>query len=401
MGVNKIEVKMLGGFSVSCRGVVADWQSSRSRKAKNLLAYLLYHHRHMIPVEELINVLGGENKNAAPIAAFRTMLYRVRRTTESIQAVIGKPLIITQGGKCGWNPELAVEIDVECFEAMCRDTSRDGPAALEWHRRTLALYQGGFLRELDCEQWVQPLEEYYRSLYLEEVTAAAPLLLEAGDVSTVESICCDALRRSPYHEPLCRWLMRARAARSDMKGAAEAYDSFRARLYEDLGVMPEEETQRVYWDVMRNEERELTPESIHDQLRENTPASGAFICDFEMFKLFYQAEVRAAARRGDAIHIGILTAAGSRKPLSERGLERAMGQLQVLIQKNLRSGDIAARCSSSQYILMLVQANYENSNMVCSRVIQAFNRTHPRSPARLRSVVFPLELAFGKDEREE
>lgn len=395
MGIIETEVNMLGGFSVSCRGAVADWRSSRSRKAKNLLAYLLYHHSRMIPVDELIGVLGGEYKNAAPIAAFRTMLYRIRRVMEPIQAAIGEPLIISQDGRCGWNPEVALKLDVERFEAMCRGGPPDGPGSLEWHRRALGLYKDGFLRELASEQWVQPLEEYYRGLYLAEAEAAAPVLLEAGDAPAAESLCRDALRQSPYHEPLCRWLMQARAAQGDMKGAADAYDDFRQRLYEDLGVTPGEETQKVYWGVMRHEERELSAESIRVQLREYAPSPGVFICDYEMFKLFYQAEARAAARRGDAVHIGILTVSSGRKPLSQRSLERAMGQLRSQLHENLRSGDIAACCSPSQFILMLVQANYENSRMVCDRVIQAFIRAHPRSPARLRSVVFPLEPASG------
>jgi hypothetical protein len=48
-------------------------------------------------------------------------------------------------------------------------------------------------------------------------------------------------------------------------------------------------------------------------------------------------------------------------------------------------------CSASQYILMLPQANYENSCKVCERVIKTFTRQYPHSPARLRYAVQPLE----------
>lgn len=395
MDTNAIVVQMLGGFSVSCRGVVIGGQNNRSSKVKNLLSYLLYHHRRMIPVEELVGILGGEYKNAAPVAAFRTMLYRVRQAVEPIRAVVGKPLIITQNGMCGWNPEAAVELDTERFENMCRADVPDGPEGVEHYRRALALYQGGFLRGLTSEQWMEPLTEYYHSLYLAEVEAAAPVLINGGFASLAEDRCHEALLQAPYHEGLCRWLMRSLAAQDDRKGAAAVYEALSAKLYEDLGVVPEEETRQVYWSIMRSEEKTLTPEDIRAQLRECHPASGAFMCDYGLFKLFYQAEARAAARRGDAIHIGILSVlANGKKTLSERGLERAMEQLRIQIQNNLRTGDIAACCSPSQYILMLVQANYENSKQVCDRVVQAFFRAYPRSPARLRAVVFPLEPIF-------
>lgn len=395
METNAITVQMLGGLSVSCRGVAAGGQNNRSKKVRNLLAYLLYYHGRMIPVEELVGILGGEYKNAAPVAAFRTMLYRTRQSVEPLQAIIDKPLIISQNGMCGWNPEVAVELDTEQFEAMCRANIPSGPEGVECYRRTLDLYRGGFLRGLASEQWIEPLAEYYHNLYLAEVAAAAPVLIEGGAASSAETYCCEALRQSPYHEALCRWLMRARAAQDDRKGAEAAYEALSAQLYEDLGVRPEEETQQVYWSIMRGEGKRLTPESIRAQLRECHPDSGAFICDYGLFKLFYQAEARAAARRGDAIHIGILSVlVKGKKTLSERGLERAMDQLRVQIQKNLRTGDIAACCSPTQYILMLVQANYENSKQVCDRVVQAFFRAYPRSPATLHAVVFPLEPVF-------
>lgn len=404
METNAIEVQMLGGFSIAYRGVEAGGQSNLSRKVKNLLAYLLYHHHRMIPVEELVGVLGGEHKNAAPVAAFRTALHRVRRAVESIQAIIGQPLIITQNGMCGWNPEVAVEEDAERFEAMCRADVPDGPDGAQYYRRTLELYQGDFLRGLDSEQWVEPLAEYYRSLYLAEVEMAAPVMIENGLASCVEQCCREALYQAPYHEVLCRWLMRALAARNDRPGALVAYEELRARLYEDLGVTPEEETQQIYWSIARNEDNILTPEGIRAQLREYHASSGVFVCDYSLFKLFYQAEARAAARRGDAIHMGLLSVLTQEgNVLSEHELERTMAQLSSQMQKNLRSGDIAARCSPSQYILMLVQANYENSKLVCDRVAQAFFRTHPGSPVKIETVVFPLEPSLegqghGEDE---
>ena len=68
-----------------------------------------------------------------------------------------------------------------------------------------------------------------------------------------------------------------------------------------------------------------------------------------------------------------------------------MENLQEQIRNNLRRGDAASRCSASQYILMLPHANYENSCMVCERIIRAFTRQYPHSPAELHYSVQPLE----------
>ena len=68
-----------------------------------------------------------------------------------------------------------------------------------------------------------------------------------------------------------------------------------------------------------------------------------------------------------------------------------MENLQELIRFSLRRGDVAARCRVSPYILLLPQANYENSCKVCERIIKGFCRQYPHSPAQLHYSVQPLE----------
>ena len=68
-----------------------------------------------------------------------------------------------------------------------------------------------------------------------------------------------------------------------------------------------------------------------------------------------------------------------------------MDNLRDLIQLNLRRGDVASRCSVSQYVILLPQANYESSCQVLCRIIKIFCRQYPHSPAVLRFLVQPLE----------
>ena len=100
--------------------------------------------------------------------------------------------------------------------------------------------------------------------------------------------------------------------------------------------------------------------------------------------------LRSMARRGNATHIVLLSLQSAGAPLSRRSQSRIMGQLGEQIRKNLRRGDIFSRCSVSQYIIMLPQANYENSCMVSRRLVGAFNRAHPHVTARISFLVQPL-----------
>ena len=108
--------------------------------------------------------------------------------------------------------------------------------------------------------------------------------------------------------------------------------------------------------------------------------------------MLYQLQARAIARSGDSIHIALFSVRGvGGKELSRRSLSTAVDNLQQLICDNLRQGDVVTRCSASQLIIMLPQANYENSCLVCQRLLRAFGRQYPHSPVSIHHSVQPLE----------
>jgi len=130
---------------------------------------------------------------------------------------------------------------------------------------------------------------------------------------------------------------------------------------------------------------------VLEQLQEPESVSGAMRCDYDYFKVLCFAESRSMERNGNATHIVLLSVSGPPdKPLSKRSLNRIMEQLGEQIRTNLRRGDTFSQCSVSQYIIMLPHANYENSCMVCRRILGAFSRKHPHVTAKIQHMVQPL-----------
>ena len=132
-------------------------------------------------------------------------------------------------------------------------------------------------------------------------------------------------------------------------------------------------------------------DEVLEHLQEPDTKTGAMECDYDYFKVLCFAESRAMERSGHATHIALLslTSEGD-KPLSKRSLSRVMDQLGVSLRHNLRRGDTISRCSLSQYIIMLPKANYEDSCMVCRRIIAAFTKAHPYISAKINYMVQPL-----------
>ena len=131
MSKSGIQVQMLGEFQLFCGGTVVCGREYRSHKVKSLLAYLIHNHNRMVPIDELIDIMDVCKKNAAPVAALRTTLYRMRCAVRPAELMVGSPLIVTRNGMYGWNTDVALELDTEEFEAVCRTGIPDGSERME------------------------------------------------------------------------------------------------------------------------------------------------------------------------------------------------------------------------------------------------------------------------------
>ena len=93
-------------------------------------------------------------------------------------------------------------------------------------------------------------------------------------------------------------------------------------------------------------------------------------------------------RTGGNIYIGVV---GPVRTGKSTLIKRIMEQLGQQIRTNLRRGDIISRCSTTQYIMMLPKANYEDSCMVCKRIVRNYFRRYPRAETDIRFTVFPIQ----------
>ena len=391
-----LTVRMLGEFSISLGGQSITDNSNRSRKAWLLLAYLIYCRSRSVTQEDLLRLLWDEDEGSTnPLNALKTMLHRVRTMLNQLDPAAGHSLIIRQDGSYVWNPEAALTLDVEQFDALCQGgaAAQEEDTRLAKYRQALALYRGDFLSKLSTEPWVAPISAYFHHLYVQTAEETISLL-EARDLTgEIVELCRAAIRLEPYSEALYRHLMQALLAQGRQQEVISLYEEMSDLLLTNFGIMPAEETRAIYREAVRTvNDRALTPEAMQEQLREPPSQAGAMLCDYDFFRVIYHAEARAVVRNGSAVHIALLSVTGEKgSPLPRRSLDRVMENLQEIIRTGLRKGDIASRCSVSQYILMLPQANYENSRMVCDRIIRAFFRQYPHSPAQLHYSVQPLE----------
>ena len=390
-----LQVQMLGQFTLRYGDRTISDSDDRSRRVWSLLAYMLYNHGRSFAQEELIHLYWSNNeKSADPGNALKSIFHRIRTALDKLQPGLGRLLIRRKAGRYFWNNAMPLSLDIEDFEAHfhAAEAAGDDDVRLAEYQAALALYAGDPLPRMTDEIWTIPIVAYYHSLYTRAAAGAIELLEKQERTAEAVALCRRAIHIEPYQEDLYEHLMRGLLRTGDMKGAMSVYEEMSELLLAHFGVMPSETLRTLYRQATRTvNDRTLTMDEVCSQLAEPAPHGGAMVCEYDFFKILYRAEARSIARNGHSANICLLSVSGKDgEMLARRSLDPAMNNLQVLVQNNLRRGDAIARCSISQYIILLPQADYENSRMVADRLVSAFYRRYPHSPARLRYTVQPL-----------
>ena len=390
-----LQVQMLGQFTLRYGDRTISDSDDRSRRVWSLLAYMLYNHGRSFAQEELIRLYwSNSEKSADPGNALKSIFHRIRTALDKLQPGLGRLLIRRKAGRYFWNNAMPLSLDIADFEAHfhAAEAAGDDDVRLAEYQAALALYAGDPLPRMTDEIWTIPIVAYYHSLYTRAAAGAIELLEKQERTAEAVALCRRAIHIEPYQEDLYEHLMRGLLRTGDMKGAMSVYEEMSEQLFAHFGVMPSETLRTLYRQATRTvNDRTLTMDEVCSQLAEPAPHGGAMVCEYDFFKILYRAEARSIARNGHSANICLLSVSGKDgEMLARRSLDPAMNNLQVLVQNNLRRGDVIARCSISQYIILLPQANYENSRMVADRLVSAFYRRYPHSPARLRYTVQPL-----------
>ena len=391
-----IQVRLFGSAQLRFGENSIDDKTDRSKKLWLMLAFLISRRPGRVSAAELSSVLWA-SEEAASGGVLKTTVHRLRSLLDRLYPGAGHGLITQESGSYRWNSEVALEVDTECFEALCENAWKEPDELIRASmlEEAVELYRGQFMERLSGEAWVVPIAAHYHNLYIRAVSELLELLQKSGERDKILALAKRAVEIDPYQEEFHRALMRIYLESGEPKAAVELYEKLRRMMLSEFGVIPEESTRALYHSAVRRVNGHIIHvEHVREQLRETGAMPGCMVCDYEFFKVLYRAEARAIARNGSCVHISLVTITGENgEDLSQRSLERAMDNMENILRENLRKGDIVSRCSASQFVVMLPQANYENSCMVSERVLRVFSRRYPHSPARLDYSVWALESA--------
>ena len=386
--MDKLRVTMFGEFSVTCGDNTINEHSKRSKKLWLLLQYLIINHNRMVSQSELIDILSGEDEGVNPTSALKTKIHRLRDILTVLECEA--PVIVCINGAYSINPEIELEIDAEDFESSFKAAAaeEDHEERLKLILEAVNIYNGDFLSKSAYESWVVPLNTYYRSIYSKAVRIAVELFTESGKLHEIIAMCSRAAIVNPYDEYIHYSHIKALAELGEQDSAIKQYEIVTGLMMTKFGIPPSKELVELYdtaIKVQTNTKADI--DAVMDDLMEQRWVTGAFYCDYQIFKHLYQLECRDAARTGININICLLSVVSGNELPAQNPLNKAMERLQGCISRSLRGSDIFARYSVSQYVIMLSNTNEQTGALIMKRIEKAFKRENTNKDIELKYTV--------------
>lgn len=390
-----LHIRMLGAFTIEKNGRIISDCTNHSRKMWVLLAYLFYFHEKKIPQNELFSIVWeNEEDTANPANVLKVLLHRTRNMLNELEVDLGKKLILCQKGEYFLNPDFSVYLDVTEWEQKIQEakSSNNLQLKLSLYQEILSLYNGDFLEKFSMESWIVPLSAYYHKLFLEAVDELLRIYKEKEQYEELIQLCRTVCAREKYDETFYIHWMSALIHTEQYEDAIQVYQNFRKALNLEFGLQPPARLQTLFRTARQGLHSEfINISDIPRLMHENDDQKGALFCEIDIFKQIYQFTARGMERNENVMHIVLIDITDIHDhALTKRSLATIVKNLRQFLCSRLRSGDIISMCSPSQFILLLPNANYENTEKVIERLENGFYQQYPHTPAKLTHHIQPV-----------
>jgi DNA-binding SARP family transcriptional activator len=315
----------------------------------------------------------SEEDSENPAGALKNLVYRLRKILRSHFG--DEEYILSERGSYRWNPQIKVNIDIEKFEEMINLAKQENvyERAIIKYEQAVALYQGNFMKKLLDMHWILSLCTYYHSLYLSAVKSLAELYIKMEEYEKLDSLCTNALKFENTDEQLYCYQIEARMRCGDISLALESYERAREIMEKELGVRKTTILNKVYEELlaMSKGQNTYSIREVHEDMTEQAP-EGVFLCGYPVFKEIYHLEARKNSRSGEVSSLLLMTVEGKKDDQNEIAnfrVKHAMNGIEETIRESLRVGDVAARYSDSQFIVLLPGTDQDLAMLVANRLI--------------------------------
>lgn len=393
------KIYTLGDFDITYNEeTILDAKGYQYRLLLLFKYFVTFHGKKLLP-ENIIEELWIDNEFHDPKNVLRTQISRLRRmidlkekdleTFYSIEHLNGYYIFKIQDN---------CVIDIQLFEDLINEGNflkeNDPEKALVLLKEGLGLYRGEYLREAEYEEWIVPIRNRYRRLYLQGLFSYIEILKNKGMNEEIIKICEEAIEYEPYDENLHIYFIEALMEIGETRYAMSHYEYITSKLYSHLSIKPSPRMKELYKKMQLNEghlQQDIDLNKLYEELEENSN-DGALICEPYYFKFLYNLETRKKSRDPENNrYIGIATIENKGYiSVSEEDIKESMKILEDIVYNNLRRGDVLSKWNDSQLVSLLYDVEESNLNIIVNRLQKKFQEKNNKHNIGLKIRFRPL-----------
>ena len=360
----------LGHFMVCGEDKVSFDIVPRSQKLWDVFKYLLVNRSRSIPAEVIMESLYPNDSYEDPKNAMQNLIYRLRKQLRECMPVDDNMELIRFQNGCYRLNTLCFDIDTDLLERMIRQGGKlkkdNIPEAIACYTQAVEIYHGDFLPEMLYADWVVPLRNYYRRLYIQCCLDLCEIFKKQRQYDDIIRLCEKATLIEPYEEEIHTCFMEALIREGRIREARSHYEYITSLIYNKFGTKPSMELRRAY-QAMHSLSVKSDPDIGSMQKksdREEPERTGAHICDTRVFRSLFTVQKSQSERRGQPIAMLLVEwTARSVKP-NQKEMEGMMNG----IAASLRAGDVITQWSDSQILILLSDIHEIDTDKIIRRI---------------------------------
>ena len=368
-----LTVNTLGKFQMTDGMTVVDDEQLRSPMLSKLFMYMLLYREKTLTTDDISTAIWQDEEIDNPAGALKNLMYRLRKTLTSFFGE--EDFIVTNRGSYRWNPDVKVILDIEKFEKLINEAKAENvyEDAIIKYEQAIAIYQGDFLPQILDMHWILTLNTYYHSLFLSCAKGLAELYVKTEQYEKLDKLCNNALKYENGDEQLFCYQIEARMRCGKISLALESYEKAREIMEKELGIRKTTILNKVYEELlaMSKGQSAYSMNEVREDIVEEEP-EGVFFCGYPIFKEIYHLEARKSTRAKESEYLLLLTITGKKEDtpeLAQFRTKQAMNGMEKTIKDSLRVGDVAAKYSDTQFIILLPSTTEELALLVANRLI--------------------------------
>ena len=367
-----VRIRLLGQVEITYGGRAVHQALSKSKKARNLLYVLLLRRGEAVPFAALVDKKTAQDTENA----LKVLVCRTRNMLAAVDPAL-RDCILTKKDAYQWNPSLETSVDAFELEALCSQLIKAKGLQDAQHRTIdvlLDLYRGKLLETEPGVEWAAGYATDLERQYCAALGHYIDLLHAERNWRRIAEVCKAGLAVVPHERGWHEEMMRALLKLNQPADAMAQYEYMQyvpdKRLEEKTSI----DMLRLYAEA-RQEDGQLDRE-MEDMCRDITtfmPAEGAQLVEYPVFR--YICGQRMLAEEGSEmpsymvnIKVGSVLGDGMQALAQEDTMQR----LGSMLAASLRKGDLAARYTASQYVLLLRGVTAGSVRGVMERLRKAF-----------------------------